>query len=412
MTEYCRPLNTHYASNSRLPYNKGKKGERLTDIELPFPSTNPLEELTRDLTRAALLDELEPVRCRDAAIERVITTLLRQSKNNPALIGEAGVGKTAVVEGLAQRIATHQVPPSLLDVRILSLNHIDLISGTSFRGQYEKRLKSVINAASETKNVILFIDELHNLIGAGSAVGAPMDAANMLKPALASGHIRVIGATTEYEYGRYIRSDAALERRFQPVRIAELGREQTLEVLRARQRRLEMHHLLSITDEALESATDLSLEYLPDRKQPDRAIDLLDETCARVRLLRVQELPEEIDALNMKREQLQAAEREAIDQVLQLERAQGTALERFSRGTFKVLEAMGLEVEKALTGRTTERAPMPLPHSVIRLKETDPAGRLSKAHRERLGIEDEIEARLIHHRLLVTADDIRATITF
>jgi ATP-dependent Clp protease ATP-binding subunit ClpA len=379
---------------------------------LPFSSTNSLEELTRDLTRAALLDELEPVRCRDAAIERVITTLLRQSKNNPALIGEAGVGKTAVVEGFAQRIATHQVPSSLLDVRILSLNHIDLISGTSFRGQYEKRLKSVINEASENKNVVLFIDELHNLIGAGSAVGAPMDAANMLKPALASGHIRVIGATTEYEYGRYIRNDAALERRFQPVRIAELGREQTLEVLRARERRLEMHHLLSITDEALEAATDLSLEYLPDRKQPDRAIDLLDETCARVRLLRVREVPEEIVALNLKRGQLQAAEREAIDQLLQLERAEGTALERFSRGTFKVLEAMGLEVEKAITGRTTERDPMPLPHSVIRLKETDPAGRLSNAHRERLGIEDKIKARLIHHRLLVTADDIRATITF
>ena len=163
---------------------------------------------------------LSRCRGRDAEIERVITTLLRQSKNNPVLIGEAGVGKTAVVEGLAQRIAAHQVPSSLLDVHILSLSHIDLISGTSFRGQYEKRLKSVINEASENKNVILFIDEFHNLIGAGSAVGAPMDAANMLKPALASGQIRVIGATTEYEYGRYIRADAALERRFQPVRVA------------------------------------------------------------------------------------------------------------------------------------------------------------------------------------------------
>jgi ATP-dependent Clp protease ATP-binding subunit ClpA len=380
----------------------------LKDIEFPFSSKSSLESLTRDLTRAALRDELEPVCCRDAEIERVITTLLRQAKNNPVLIGEAGVGKTAVVEGLAQRIATHRVPSSLLDVHILSLSHIDLISGTSFRGQYEKRLSSVVNEASKNKNVILFIDELHNLIGAGSAVGAPMDAANMLKPALADGHLRVIGATTEYEYGRYIRADAALERRFQPLRVDEHGREQTLAVLRARQRRLEMHHLLIITDDALEAATDLSLQYLPDRKQPDRAIDLLDETCARVQL-RVQELPKEILALKLKRELLQAAEREAIDQVMRLERAEGTAMERFSSGTFKVLEAMGLGVEKALTGRTTERDPMPLPPSVIRLKESNPEGRLFNSHRERLEIEDEIKLRLIQDSFLVTADDIRAT---
>jgi ATP-dependent Clp protease ATP-binding subunit ClpA len=382
----------------------------LKDIELPFSTKTSIESLTRDLTTAALREELEPVRCRNAEIERVIVTLLRQSKNNPVLIGEAGVGKTAVVEGLAERVAARQVPASLLDVRILALSHIDLISGTSFRGQYEKKLKTVIDEASENQQIILFIDELHNLIGAGSALGAPMDAANMLKPALTSGHLRVIGATTEREYERYIRADAALERRFQPVRVSELGREQTLEVLRARQRRLEMHHLLAITDEALEAATDLSLDYLPDRKQPDRAIDLLDETCARVRLLRVQEPPAEMAALNLKREQLHAAERQAIDQILQLERAEGNALERLSRGTFKVLEAMGLGVEKALTGRTTERNPMPLPHSVMRLKESDPAGRLASAHCERLKTEDEVKARLIDHGLQVTADDIRATV--
>src|ERR1044071_7673434 len=205
---------------------EARNGGRLKNIELPFSSKDSLESLTRDLTTVALRDELEPVRCRDAEIERVITTLLRQSKNNPVLIGEAGVGKTAVVEGLAQRIASHKVPSSILNVHILSLSHIDLISGTSFRGQYEKRLRSLIEGASENKNVILFIDELHNLIGAGSALGAPMDAANMLKPSLASGHLRVIGATTEFEYNRYIRTDAALERRFQPVRVTELDREQ------------------------------------------------------------------------------------------------------------------------------------------------------------------------------------------
>jgi len=382
----------------------------LNEFEFPFSPKSSLENLTRDLTRAALRDELEPVRCRDAAIERVITTLLRQSKNNPVLIGEAGVGKTAVVEGLAQRIAARKAPSALLDVHILSLSHINLISGTSFRGQYEKRLRSLIDAASENKNIILFIDELHNLIGAGSALGAPMDAANMLKPALASGHIRVIGATTEFEYGRYIRADAALERRFQPVRVAELDREQTIEILRARRRRLEMHHLLGINDEALAAAADLSAEYLPDRKQPDRSLDLLDETCARVRLLKFQELPEEIVSLNLKRQRLQTAEREAIDQLLQLERGQGTAIERFSRGTFRVLEAMGIGVEKALTGKTEPRDPLPRPPSINRLQESDPAGRLAESHRDRLGIEDEIREKLIEHRLLVTEEDIRATV--
>jgi ATP-dependent Clp protease ATP-binding subunit ClpC len=389
---------------------RARKEGALSDIELPFFFKGTPDGITRDLTAAALRGELEPVRCRDAEIERLITALLRQSKNNPVLIGDAGVGKTAVVEGLAQQIVAHRVPSSLLGMQILSLSHIDLISGASFRGQYERRLKSVIDEASENKSVILFIDELHNLIGAGSAIGAPMDAANMLKPALASGRVRVIGATTEQEYGRYIRADAALERRFQPVRVAELGREQTLEVLRARRLRLEMHHLLGITDEALEAATDLSSEYLPDRKQPDRAIDLLDETCARARLLRVKELPEEIVILKRERERLKAAEREAIDMVLLLEKAEGTSLERFSRATFKVLEAMGLGVEKALTGRTTEREPMPPPKSVLRLKQSDPEGRLSDLHRERQEIEQAIKGWLIKAGLLVTAADIQATV--
>src|SRR5215813_11142094 len=378
------------------------------DYVFPFSFQNALDSLTRDLTKAALRNELEPIRCRDAEIERVISTLLRQSKNNPVLIGEAGVGKTAVVEGLAQRITARQVPPILLNVHLLSLSHIDLISGTSFRGQYEEKLKALVEEASGNQHVILFIDELHNLVGAGTAIGAPMDAANLLKPALSSGQLRVIGATTEYEYERYIRADAALERRFQPVRVAELDREQTLEIIRARRRRLEMHHLLGITDEALEAATDVSLEYLPDRKQPDRSLDLLDETCARVRLLKFQTLPEEIVALSSKRQQLQALERQAIDQLLQLERGEGTALERFSRGTFKVLEAMGLGVEKALTGKTEPRDPFPPPYSIVRLQQSDPAGRLAEAHRDRLVIEDDINTKLIHNDLLITADDIRA----
>jgi ATP-dependent Clp protease ATP-binding subunit ClpA len=382
----------------------------LKDIDLTVSFEGPLERFARDLTAAALCDELEPVRCRDGEIDSLMTTLLRQSKNNPVLIGEAGVGKTAVVEGLAQRLSVNRVPSSLRNLRILSLSHIDLIAGTSFRGQYEKRLQSVIDEASENASIILFIDELHNLIGAGSAVGAPMDAANMLKPALASGHIRVIGATTEYEYERYIQADAALERRFQPVRVTELGRRQTLEVLRARQPRLEMHHLLSVTEDALEAAADLSSKYLPGRKQPDRSIDLLDETCARVRLFTSKEPSEEVMALKLKRDHLLSAERETIKLIAASYDARGTPLERFSRGTFKVFEAMGLGVEKLLTGRTTERSPLPPPDSVRRLRENTSADQLAELHCERLRVEDQLKATLVEHGLVVTAGDIRATL--
>ena len=188
----------------------------------------------------------------DAETDRVIAILLRQSKNNPVLVGEAGVGKTAIVEGLAQRIVAGRVPAALARARVLMLSHLDLIAGTSFRGQYEKRLKGVIDEASRDREVILFIDELHNLIGAGTAIGQPLDAANLIKPALSRGELRVIGATTRAEYERYIQPDAALERRFHPVEVLEMNRAQALEVLRGRRPRLELHHALAITDAALE----------------------------------------------------------------------------------------------------------------------------------------------------------------
>jgi len=382
----------------------------LNEFELPFSFNSSLTDFTRDLTAAALRDELEPVTGRDREIDRVITILLRQSKNNPVLIGEAGVGKTAVVEGLAYRISANRVPSTLKNVSILSLSHTDLLAGTSFRGQYEKRLKTLIDEAGRNRFVILFIDELHNLIGAGSAIGAPMDAANMLKPALANGQIRVIGATTDFEYSQYIRADAALERRFQPVRVIELGREQTLEALRARQARLEMHHLLAITEDALEAATDLSLEHLPDRRQPDRSIDLLDETCARVRLLAPERLPKEIVALKLKRDQLLATERESIAQLMLIAEARGTSLERFSRGTYKIIEAMGLEVEKLITGGVTERPDLPLPDSIRRIQESDPGARLAKSRNERSRVEGELKSLLAEYHLVVSADDVRNTV--
>ena len=379
----------------------------MRDIDIPLSLRSALESFTRDLTAAATSDELDPVRCRDTEIERTVAILMRQSKNNPVLVGEAGVGKTAVAEGLAQRISSGQVPPDLKGTRVLSLSHMDLIAGTSFRGQYEKRLQAVVREAAADPGVILFIDELHNLIGAGSALGAPMDAANMLKPALAGGDLRVIGATTQAEYERYICGDSALERRFQPVTVRELDRGQTLEVLRARRTRLEMHHLLAITDAALDAAADASIEYLPERLQPDRSIDLLDETCALVRLRLPASLPEDIRELRRERNRLLGLERRAIEYLLAAVGTKGTPLERFSRGTYHVFEAMGLGLEKIVTGQTTPRRQLPPPDSVRRLRQSDPAGRLAFVHLQRLRMEDRLRVALTQNGMLVGDVQVR-----
>ena len=245
-----------------------------------FETGNVLERVGIDLTAQARRGDLEPVRCRDAEIARVVDILLRAGKNNPALIGKAGVGKTAIVEGLAQRIATGDVPPALKDARVVALDHVALLAGTSFRGQYEERLRRIVEALAADPDLILFVDELHNLIGQGTAMGAAMDAANMLKPALVRGDIRLIGATTGEEYDRWIRTDPALERRFQPLTILELDTIQTWEVLVARRPRLERHHAVAITDDALKAAIVLTDRFVPERARPDKAIDVLDEACA------------------------------------------------------------------------------------------------------------------------------------
>lgn len=369
-----------------------------------------IENFTRDLTSAALHDELEPVRCREAETERVVAILLRQSKNNPVLVGEAGVGKTAVVEGLAQRVAAGRVPAALGRARILMLSHMDLIAGTSLRGQFEKRLQAVVEQAARDPDVILFIDELHNLIGAGAAMGQPLDAAGLLKPALSRGDLRVIGATTRDEYDRYVRPDAALERRLHPVEIGELGREQTLEVLRARRPRLEMHHAVAIADEALESAVTLSgADPLREsRRQPDKAIDLLDEACALYRLRGQRAVPAPVSALAAERTRLLALERECIDALMALAGARGNLLERFSFGTYKALEAMGLGLERLVTGQVTPRRPPAKPDSVRRLEEADPAGRLAEAHRDRLLTEDRLREELQAAGLVIGAGEVAA----
>ena len=239
-----------------------------------------LARFTRDLTAEARAGRLEPVRCRNDEVARVIDILLRHGKNNPALVGSAGVGKTAIVEGFAQRIAGGEVPFVLRDVRVLSLDHVALLAGTTYRGQYEERIRMLVEQVTASPDVILFIDELHNLIGQGTAMGAAMDAANMLKPSLVRGDFRVIGATTDEEYDRWVGGDPALERRFQKVAVRELGVPETVDIIRARKERLERHHNVVITDEAIDAAVELTDKYVLDRRRPDKALDALDEACA------------------------------------------------------------------------------------------------------------------------------------
>ena len=276
-----------------------------------FDSGDVLERVGIDLTAQARRGDLEPVRCRDAEIARVIDILLRQGKNNAALVGKAGVGKTAVVEGLAQRIARGDVPPALKDARILGLDHVSMLAGTSFRGQYEDRLRRLVQALQADRNLILFVDELHNLIGQGTAMGAAMDAANMLKPALVRGDIRVIGATTGEEYNKWVKSDPALERRFQPVTIDELDAIQTWEVLVARRPRLERHHAVAIADDALKAAIVLTDRFVPERARPDKAIDVLDEACAHAQA--TARVSPELDKLIRDRKKVEAAMRRGAE---------------------------------------------------------------------------------------------------
>ena len=249
----------------------------------PGGDTRQLDQCSRDLTAMAAQGQLDPVIGREAELERVIQILSRRSKNNPVLLGEPGVGKTAVAEGLALAIADGTVPAHLLGRRVCALDLAAMVAGTKYRGEFEEKLRHVLAEVRRAGNIILFIDELHTIVGAGSAEGA-IDAANILKPALARGELRVIGATTLDEYRRHVEKDAALERRFQPVTVAEPDRDGALAILRGLRSRYESYHHLTVTDGALSAAVDLSIRYLPGRFLPDKAIDLLDEGCARARL--------------------------------------------------------------------------------------------------------------------------------
>nr|WP_242838666.1 ATP-dependent Clp protease ATP-binding subunit [Lachnobacterium bovis] len=261
----------------RDEFQKNKSGQ------VESSSTPTLDQYSRDLTELARENELDPVIGRIQENNRVIQILSRRGKNNPCLIGEPGVGKTAIIEGIAERIVSGMVPDTIAGKRLVALDMSGLVAKSKYRGEFEERIKKVIKEVSESGNILLFIDELHTIIGAGGAEGA-LDASNILKPALARGEVQIIGATTIEEYRKYIEKDAALERRFQPVIVDEPSEEETIEILQGIKKNYEIHHNVEILDEALEAAVQLSERYINDRFLPDKAIDVIDEASAKCRL--------------------------------------------------------------------------------------------------------------------------------
>ena len=270
--------------------------------------TKTLDEFSRDLTQSARNNELDPVIGRETEIERVIQILSRRTKNNPCLIGEPGVGKTAIAEGLAQKVVAGEVPEILKDKRVVTLDLTGMLAGTKYRGDFEDRVKNVLNEVKKAGNVILFIDEIHTLVGAGAAEGA-VDAANILKPSLSRGELQLIGATTINEYRKHIEKDAALERRFQPVTVDEPSQEEAVQILLGLRDKYEAHHKIKITDDAIEAAVKLSARYINDRFLPDKAIDLVDEAASRVKIKSftapsdLKELEDELKKLSQEKEE-------------------------------------------------------------------------------------------------------------
>ena len=308
-------LNTIKGANTRKMYvdllNTIGINDKSANVKKfdPMSNTPILDQFSKDLTDYAKHDLIDPVIGREQEINRVVQILSRRTKNNPCLIGEPGVGKTSIAEGLAMLINKGQVPDTIRDMRVVSLDMGGMVAGTKYRGEFEERIKRIIDELSANKNIILFIDEIHTIIGAGGAEGA-LDAANILKPALARGDIQVIGATTIDEYRKHIEKDAALERRFQTVEVKEPSEDETIQILKGLRKRYETFHKIAISDEAIVAATKLSVRYIPDRNLPDKAIDLIDEACSKLKIKsfdvpkEVKDLENEIKALENEKERL------------------------------------------------------------------------------------------------------------
>ena len=365
------------------------RGGRKVDSRAAESTFEALERYGIDLTERARAGKLDPVIGRDEEIRRVIQILLRRSKNNPVLIGEPGVGKTAIAEGVALRIVMHDVPEGLKDKRVVQLDMGSLLAGAKYRGEFEERLKAVIEETTKSDGqIVLFIDELHTIVGAGKAEGA-VDAGNMLKPPLARGELRMIGATTLNEY-RQIEKDAALERRFQPVVVDEPSVEETISILRGIKEKYELHHGVTITDPAIIAAATMANRYVSDRRLPDSAIDLIDEAASRIRV-QLESMPEEIDSLRRRKLQLEI-EREALKRETDVESA--TRLLKLEEELKAVVDQMGAaqaewESERAvfdelkLTKTELDEAKTKL-ESAVRDAELAEAGRLRYAELPRL----------------------------
>ena len=364
--------------------------------EREYGDTRLLDQFSRDLTAMAAGGLLDPVVGRENEISRVIQILSRRRKNNPALIGEPGVGKTAVVEGLARRMAAGEVPEELRSRRLLALDLSAMVAGTKYRGEFEERVKHILEQVTRAGNIILFIDELHNIVGAGSAEGA-IDAANIIKPALGRGEIQVIGATTTDEYRRYIEKDAALERRFQPVQVAEPEEADAVSILMGVRDKYEAHHRLRITDEAITAAVRLSVRYLPDRRLPDKAIDLMDEAAAHVRLERLT-LPPTLRALEERVAHARMEKEEAI-RGQQFEKA---AMLRDAERDFR----RELEQGRAIwhTGQHTGSVTAEDVAGVVSRWTGVPVTALTQSDKERLlALEDALHARVVGQEQAVRA---------
>ena len=314
--------------------------------------TKTLDQFSRDLTRAAAGGALDPVIGRENEIQRVIQILSRRTKNNPVLIGEPGVGKTAIAEGLAQRVISGDVPETLLSKRVVTLDLSGMVAGTKYRGDFEERIKAAIEEVQNAGNIILFIDELHTIIGAGAAEGA-IDAANIIKPALGRGEMQIIGATTLNEYRKHVEKDAALERRFQPVTVNEPTQDESVSILMGLRDKYEAHHRLKITDEAIVAAVKMSSRYIGDRFLPDKAIDLIDEAASRVRMDNLK-LPPDLKELEAKKEAL-AKEKEAAVNSQDFERAAGLRDREKELG--EVIESARINWEEVKSGNSGSVGP-------------------------------------------------------